>query len=78
LEKRPTWLKIVTYAASFLFPFFGLAYGALERCREEPEANRRGKICLILGIAGLVVACGAATAWLALGLKAGFDFLIPQ
>lgn len=78
MEKRSTWRKIATYAASFLFPFFGLAYGALERCREEPEANRRGKICLILGIAGLVVACGAATAWLVLGLKAGFDFLLPQ
>jgi len=78
LEKRPTWLKIVTYAACFLFPFFGLAYGALERCREEPAASRRGKICLILGMAGLVVACGGAATWLALGLKAGFGFLLPQ
>ena len=78
MEKRSPWRKILTYATCFLFPFFGLAYGALERCREEPVASRRGKICLILGIAGLVVACGAATAWLVLGLKAVFDFLIPQ
>ena len=69
---------VLTYAAAFLFPFFGIAYGMLETCKVEPEKKRRGKICIALGITGIVLACVGAVAWLALGLKAGFGFLLPE
>lgn len=65
------------YAASLIFPFFGLAYGMLETCKVEPERKRRGRICIALGVTGMVVVCLGAGAWLTLGLKAGFGFMLP-
>ena len=78
MAKESTWRAFATYAGSFLFPFFGIAYGMLETCKVEPEKKRRGKICIALGITGIVLICAGAVAWLALGLKAGFDFLFPE
>lgn len=78
MAKESKWRTFATYAASFLFPFFGIAYGMLETCKVEPEKKRRGKICIALGIAGIVLVCAGAVTWLALGLKSGFDFLLPE
>lgn len=68
----------MTYGASFVFPFFGIAYGALEMCKGEKVNRRRGKICIVLGIVALVLVCVGGAVWLALGLKAGFGFLLPE
>ena len=68
------WL---VYAAAFLFPFFGLAYGALENAKPEEEHRRRGKRCLVLGTVAAAVLCVGAVVWMALGLRAGFGFLWP-
>jgi len=78
LARKSTWRSALTYAASFVFPFFGVAYGALEMCKGEEANRRRGKICLVLGIAALVLVCVGGAVWLALGLKAGFGFLLPE
>ena len=78
MAKESRGRAFLTYAASFLFPFFGIAYGMLETCKVEPEKKRRGKICIALGIAGIVLVCAGAVTWLALGLKSGFDFLLPE
>jgi hypothetical protein len=69
---------VLTYAASFFFPFFGIAYGALEICKGEDADRRRGKICIALGIAAVVLVCVGGVVWLTLGLKAGFGFLLPE
>jgi hypothetical protein len=78
LAKRSNWHVVLTFAASFLFPFFGIAYGALETCKGEKADRRRGKICVALGIAAIALACGGAAVWLVLGLKAGVGFLAPE
>jgi len=75
LAKRSKWPVVLTFVASFFFPFFGVVYGALETCKGEKADRRRGKICIALGIAGIVLVCGGAAVWLALGLKAGVGFL---
>lgn len=72
------WRSFLIYAASLVLPFFGIAYGLLETCKVEPERKRRGKICVVLGVTGVVLVCVAAVVWLALGLKAGFGFLLPE
>ncbi len=75
MTKRSKWSVFLTFAASFLFPFFGIVHGALETCKGEKADRRRGKICMALGIAGIVLVCGGAVVWLALGLKTGVGFL---
>jgi hypothetical protein len=59
------------YAASFVFPFFGLAYGMVEITKPEEEARRRGKTCIILGLAAAVLICVGALAYLAYQIKQG-------
>ena len=75
-ERKPKSYWYV-YLAAFLFPFFGLAYGVLERSKPEADHRRRGKACLVLGIVAGVLYCLGAAAWMALGLKAGFGFILP-
>ncbi len=75
-ERKNKYVWLV-YVAAFVFPFFGLAYGALERAKPEEEHRRRGKTCLILGIAATALVCAGGVTWLALGLKSGFGFLWP-
>ncbi len=78
MARKSGWLRALPYAASFVFPFFGVAYGALEMCKGEEADRRRGKICIALGVAGLVLVCVGGAVWMALGLKAGFGFLLPE
>ncbi len=78
MTKRSKWSVFLTFAASFLFPFFGIVHGALETCKGEKADRRCGKICMALGIAGIVLVCGGAVVWLALGLKAGVGFLATE
>ena len=78
MARKSGWLRALTYGASFVFPFFGVAYGALEICKGEEAERRRGKICIVLGVAALVLACVGGAVWMALGLKAGFGFLLPE
>lgn|GEM_PF-1126372 len=75
MAKRSKWSVVLTFVASFLFPFFGIVHGALETCKGERADRRRGKICIALGIAGIALVCGGAAVWLVLGLKAGVGFL---
>ncbi|MGD8718354.1 MAG: hypothetical protein PVH29_05970 [Candidatus Zixiibacteriota bacterium] len=78
MPKNSKWRSFLTYVACFVFPFFGIVYGALETCRGEDVNRRRGKIYIVLGITGLVLVCVGAAVWLGLGLKAGFSFLLPE
>lgn len=78
MAKRSKWPVVLTFVASFLFPFFGIAYGALETCKGEKADRRRGKVCMALGIAGIALVCAGAAVWLALGVKAGIDFLAAE
>ncbi len=78
MARKSKWRNALTYAASFVFPFFGVAYGALEICKGEEAERRRGKVCIVLGVAALVLACVGGAVWMALGLKAGFGFLLPE
>lgn len=78
MARKSGWLRALPYVASFVFPFFGVAYGALEMCKGEEAERRRGKICIVLGVAGLVLVCAGGVVWMALGLKAGFGFLLPE
>lgn len=63
---------------SFVFPLFGIAYGALETCKGEAADRRRGKLCIVLGTVALVLVCVGGVVWLALGLKADFGPLLPK
>lgn len=78
MARKSKWRSVLTYAASFVFPFFGITYGALEICKGEEAERRRGKICIVLGIAAIVLVCVGGAVWLTLGLKAGFGFLLPE
>jgi hypothetical protein len=78
LARKSRWFRALPYAASFLFPLFGIIYGALETCRGEAADRRRGKICIALGVASLVLVCVGGVVWMALGLKAGFGFMLPE
>lgn len=57
------------YVMCFLLPFFGLAYGALERCRGDDASLRRGRWCIILGITSVVIICGGGLYWLIASIK---------
>ncbi len=59
------------YAGSFVFPFFGLAYGMVEIAKPEATARRRGKTCVILGLAAVVLICVGAVAYLVYQMKQG-------
>ncbi len=78
MARKPGWVRALPYVASFLFPLFGIIYGALETCKGEEADRRRGKICVALGVASLVLVCVGAVVWMALGLKAGFGFMLPE
>ncbi len=78
MARKSKWRSVLTYVASFVFPLFGVAYGALEMCKGEDADRRRGKICIVLGVAALVLVCVGGAVWMALGLKAGFGFLLPE
>ncbi len=77
LARRGRKFEWLIYIASFAFPFLGIAYGTLEICKPEAARQRRGKLCLALGVAALVFVCAGATAWMAFGLKTDFGFLWP-
>lgn len=78
MAPKSKWRSALPYVASFVFPLFGLAYGALETCKGEKTERRRGKICIVLGTAALILVCVGGIVWLTLGLKAGFGFLWPE
>jgi hypothetical protein len=78
LARNSKWRSGLTYVASFVFPLFGIVYGALETCKGEEAERRRGKICIVLGSAALILVCAGGIVWLVLGLKAGFGFLVTE
>jgi len=73
-QPKHRWL---VYVGSFVFPFFGLAYGMVELCKPETDARRRGRTCVILGLAAAALVCAGAIAYLALQIKAGLGSLTP-
>ncbi len=64
------------YLASFIFPFFGLAYGILQSAKPERVHKRMGKWCITLGLVSLVVICAGAIVWMAINIYGGFGSFI--
>ena len=48
-------LKIVFYILSFLFFIIGLIIGLVYYTKSDPESKEVGKMCIILGVIGMVV-----------------------
>ncbi len=48
-------MKILLYIISFLFSLVGIIIGAYYMTKDEQEYKEVGKICLVLGLVGIVV-----------------------
>ena len=48
-------MKILLYIVSFLFTIVGIIVGVYYMTKDEPEYKEVGKICLVLGLVGLVI-----------------------
>lgn len=63
--------RYLYYVGSFLFPFFGLAFGVVAQTNVEAEYRRTGKICIWLAIVSLVLVCAGSLTWAGLFLRGG-------
>lgn len=48
-------MKILLYIVSFLFSIVGIVIGVYYMTKNEPEYKEVGKICLVLGLVGIVI-----------------------
>jgi len=48
-------MKILLYIVSFLFSIVGIIIGVYYMTKNDPEYKEVGKICLILGLVGIVI-----------------------
>jgi hypothetical protein len=58
-------MKILLYIVSFLFSIVGIIIGVYYMTKNEPEYKEVGKICLVLGLVGIVVSILCNIAFLA-------------
>jgi hypothetical protein len=56
---------------SFLFPFFGIAFGVVAQTNAEAGYRRMGKICLWLALVSLLLICAGSLTWAGLYLWGG-------
>lgn len=63
--------RYLYYAGSFLFPFFGLAFGVIAQTNTEAGYRKMGKICLWLALVSLLLVCAASITWAGLYLWGG-------
>jgi hypothetical protein len=63
--------RYLYYVGSFLFPFFGLAFGVVAQTNVEAKYRRTGKICIWLAIVALVLVCVGSLTWAGLFLRGG-------
>jgi len=63
--------RYLIYVGSFLFPFFGLAFGVIAQTNAEADYRRTGKICVWLAIISLALVCAGSLTWAGLFLMGG-------
>jgi uncharacterized membrane protein len=71
-QTKPPEPKVLFYILSFLIGLFGIIFGIIYMTKEGEENKKFGKLCLILGLLPMIIAC---ICWLILfvfGLGASF------
>lgn len=56
-EDKPPEPKALFYVLSFLIGLFGIIFGIIYMTKEGEENKKFGKICLILGLLPMIIAC---------------------
>lgn len=56
-EGVPPEPKILYYILSFVISLFGIIFGIMYMTKDNAESKKFGKICLILGVAPVVLGC---------------------
>lgn len=56
-EGTPPEPKVLYYILSFVISLFGIIFGIIYMTKDNTESKKFGKICLILGVAPMVLGC---------------------
>lgn len=55
--QKPPEPKVLFYILSFIIGLFGIIFGIIYMTKEGEENKKFGKICLLLGLLPMVLAC---------------------
>jgi len=71
-ETKPPEPKVLFYILSFLIGLFGIIFGIIYMTKEGEENKKFGKICLILGLLPMILACICWLLMFILGIGSSF------
>lgn len=69
---KPPEPKILFYILSFFIGLFGIIFGIIYMTKEGEENKKFGKICLLLGLLPMILACVCWLLMFALGIGTSF------
>jgi hypothetical protein len=69
---KPPEPKVLYYILSFLISLFGIIFGIIYMTKEGEENKKFGKMCLILGLLPLIIACVCWLLMFVFGIGSGF------
>lgn len=71
-QTKPPEPKVLFYILSFVIGLFGIIFGIIYMTKEGEENKKFGKMCLILGLLPMVLACICWLLVFVLGIGASF------
>lgn len=71
-EEKPPEPKVLYYILSFFIGLFGIIFGIIYMTKEGEENKKFGKICLLLGLLPIIIACVCWLLMFIIGIGSSF------